>query len=115
MHRLRIYRGDDTGKPMTPILGWAAGIGALAGFWRLLKSSKHMTPRSTAAAIIGGGLSGFIASSFAIKYLGMGEWMYGMAAGAGMGIFSVVDLFAFVFKKTGVVSISIHRPDKDAA
>lgn len=117
MHRLRVYRGDDM-EELHPIatMGWASILGAIFGLGSLIHDQKAvLTIRSVVGVLLYSAGNSFVAGCCWHLYVSpspLGAMMVG--ASAGLFGFPAKNLLAFVFKKTGVVSIRFNGK-KDAA
>lgn len=122
MDRLRLYRGDEDMDELHPIatMGWAAALGAIFGLGAVIHDQKAaLTPRAIIGVLLYSGGNAFVAGCCWHLYVTpspLAAIMIG--ASAGLFGFPAKNLLAFVFKKSGIVSIRFNRKndsDRDAA
>lgn len=124
MTRLRVYRGNDEDlmEDLHPIttMGWAAVLGAVFGLGAVIHDpAAPLTARSVIGVLLYSAGNAFIAGCCWHLYVTpspLAAIMIG--ASAGLFGFPAKNLLAFVFKKTGIVSIRFSGSkdsDRDAA
>lgn len=103
---------------MTPwqVLASAFTISSVAGLAALLRSKQPLTWRAVIAAALYSGCMGFIIAALWMKEYGLAGDPYfilGVAALAGIGGVSVVDLVVIAIRKSGIKLVLGRKAEDD--